>query len=110
VRVPARVPRLLFPNGDSVDLQCMPAADLQGAAGLADQVDAHWTRLIGGAAISSLLAATAQGVAGNQSGLSPTVPQLWASGGAQSVNQPGQQVVRREMLVQPTITVRAGFR
>jgi type IV secretion system protein VirB10 len=101
--------RLLFPNGDSIDLHCMPAADLEGRAGLTDQVDEHWTRLITGAAVSSLLAATAQGVAGSTTGVSPTVPQLWANGGAQAVNQTGQQIVRRDLVVQPTITVRPGF-
>ena len=101
--------RLLFPNGDSVSLHCMPAADLEGAAGLTDQVDEHWWRLLAGAGISSLLAATAQGVAGNQAGYAPTVPQLWANNGAQSVNQTGQQIVRRDMMVAPTITVRPGF-
>ena len=53
--------RLLFPNGDSINLQCAPAADLKGAAGLTDEVDEHWVRLIAGAGITSLLAATAQG-------------------------------------------------
>ncbi|HXX67209.1 MAG TPA: TrbI/VirB10 family protein [Polyangiaceae bacterium] len=101
--------RLLFPNGDSLDLHCMPAADLQGKAGLADQVDEHWARLVAGAAVSSLLAATAQGVAGNTTGFSPSVPQLWANGGAQAVNQSGQQIVRRDLIVPPTISVRPGF-
>jgi type IV secretory pathway VirB10-like protein len=87
----------------------MPAADLEGRAGLTDQVDQHWTRLITGAAVSSLLAATAQGVAGSTTGVSPTVPQLWANGGAQAVNQTGQQIVRRDLAVQPTITVRPEF-
>lgn len=101
--------RLLFPNGDSIDLECMPAADLQGQAGLADQVDEHWARLIAGAAVSSLLAATAQGAAGNTTGFSPSVPQLWANGGAQAVNQTGQQIVHRDLIVAPTIVVRPGF-
>jgi type IV secretion system protein TrbI len=101
--------RLLFPNGDSIDLRCMPAADLQGKAGLADRVDEHWARLVAGAAVSSLLAATAQGAAGTTTGLAPSVPQLWANGGAQSINQTGQQLVRRDLMVQPTITVRPGF-
>ncbi len=101
--------RLVFPNGDSLDLRCMPAADLQGAAGLTDEVDEHWVRLVTGAALSSILAASAQALAGNQAGYAPTVPQLWANNGAQSVNQTGQQIVRRDMQIQPTITVRPGF-
>jgi type IV secretory pathway VirB10-like protein len=101
--------RLLFPNGDSVDLQCAPAADLQGAAGLTDHVDEHWLRLIAGAGVSSLLAASATAAAGNQTSFAPTVPQLWATNAAQSVNQTGQKIVGRDLQVQPTITVRPGF-
>jgi type IV secretion system protein VirB10 len=101
--------RLLFPNGDSIDLHCAPAADLAGAAGLTDSVDEHWVRLIAGAGISSLLAASVTAAAGNQTGFAPTVPQLWATNAAQSVNQSGQQIVRRDLQVQPTITVRPGY-
>ena len=101
--------RLILPNGDSINLQCMPAADLQGAAGLTDQVDEHWFRLIKGAAVATLLAATTQAVAGNTEGFNPTVPQVWARNGAGEINQVGQQLTRRNMSIQPTITVRPGF-
>ena len=101
--------RLLLPNGDSVNLECMPASDLNGAAGLTDEVNEHWWRLLKGAAIASVLAASAQGLAGNVNGTNPTVPQMWANGAAGQVNQVGQQVTRRELNVQPTITVRPGF-
>jgi type IV secretion system protein VirB10 len=101
--------RLLFPNGDSIELHCAPAADLKGAAGLTDEVDEHWVRLLAGAAISSLLAASATLAAGNQTSFAPTVPQLFASNAAGSINQTGQQIVRRDLQVQPTITVRPGF-
>jgi len=101
--------RLLFPNGDSMPLECMPAADLQGAAGLTDQVDEHWGRILKAVAVASLLSATTQYVAGNTEGYNPTVPQAWAHGAAGSVNQAGQQLTSRNMLVQPTIRVREGF-
>ena len=81
----------------------------QGAAGLTDDVDEHWVRLIAGAGVSSLLAASATAAAGNQTSFAPTVPQLWATNAAQSVNQTGQQIVGRDLQVQPTITVRPGF-
>ena len=101
--------RLLFPNGDSLPLECMPAADLQGAAGLTDQVDEHWGRILKAVAVASLLSATTQYVAGNTDGYNPTVAQGWARGAAGGVNQAGQQLTSRNMLVQPTIRVREGF-
>jgi type IV secretion system protein VirB10 len=101
--------RLVFPNGDSLSLECMPAADLQGAAGLTDSVDEHWFRIVKGAAVASLLAATTQAIAGNTTGFNPTVPQMWAAGAAGEINQAGQQITRRNLNIQPTITVRPGY-
>jgi type IV secretion system protein VirB10 len=101
--------RLIFPNGDSINLECMPAGDLQGSAGLTDDVDEHWGRLLKGAAVASLLAATAQGVAGNTEGFNPTVPQMWGRNGAGEINQIGQRLTARNLNIQPTITVRPGY-
>jgi len=101
--------RLIFPNGDSIGLECMPAADLAGAAGLADEVDEHWGRIVKGAAVASLLAATTSAVAGNTQGQNPTLAQNWARGAAGEINQAGQAITQRNINIQPTITVRPGF-
>jgi type IV secretion system protein VirB10 len=103
--------RLIFPNGDSINLQCMPAADLAGAAGLTDDVNEHWWRIIKGAAVASLLSAAATAAAGNTNsqGYAPTVPQQFAAGGASSISQVGGAITRRNMDIQPTITVRPGW-
>jgi type IV secretory pathway VirB10-like protein len=101
--------RLIFPNGDSLSLECMPAADLDGRAGLTDDVDEHWGRLIKGAAISSLLAATSEAIAGNSEGFNPTVPQMWARSAGSDINGVGQKLTARNLNIQPTITVRAGY-
>ena len=101
--------RLVLPNGDSINLQCMPAADLKGAAGLTGEVNEHWFRLITGAALSSLLAASSQAVAGNTENFNPTVQQMWARNAAGDVNQTGQQLTRRNLTIQPTITVGPGY-
>jgi type IV secretory pathway TrbL component len=83
----------------------------RAAAGVSatDQVDEHWFRLLKGAAVASLLAATTQAVAGNTDGFNPTVPQVWARNGAGEINQVGQQLTRRNLNIQPTITVRPGY-
>ena len=47
--------RIIFPNGSSINLQCMPAADLKGQAGLTDEVDNHWDRLIAAVGLSTVL-------------------------------------------------------
>jgi type IV secretion system protein VirB10 len=101
--------RLIRPDGSSITLDCMPGTDLAGYSGFSDQVDNHWWRIIGGAVVSSFLAATAQRSQGNVTGYQPSFPQVWATGAAGSINESGQQITGRNLQIQPTITVRPGF-
>jgi type IV secretion system protein VirB10 len=101
--------RLIFPNGTSLQLECMPGADLTGAAGLTDEVDEHWWRLAKGAGLASLLSAGTAAAAGSTTGYNPTMAQQMARGGAAEFARAGEQITRREMMVQPTITIRAGW-
>jgi type IV secretory pathway VirB10-like protein len=101
--------RLVLPNGDSLDLECMPGADLAGAAGLTDEVDEHWWRIVKGAMVASLLSAATTAAGGNTHGYNPTVPQLWARGAASEVATAGEHITRRNLMIQPTITVRPGW-
>ncbi|HEV3188914.1 MAG TPA: TrbI/VirB10 family protein, partial [Polyangiaceae bacterium] len=101
--------RLVLPNGDSVDLGCMPGADLQGAAGFTDEVDEHWWRIIKGASVATLLSATTTFAAGDTTGFNPTAAQVMARNAAGEVNHVGQQLTRNNLNIQPTLTVRPGF-
>jgi type IV secretion system protein TrbI len=101
--------RLILPNGDSMDLACMPAADLKGAAGLADQVDEHWWRILKGAAVATLLAAGTAFMAGDTTSYNPTVGQVTARSASGEIGQVGAQLTRNNLSIQPTITVRPGF-
>ncbi|MGH7438742.1 MAG: TrbI/VirB10 family protein [Polyangiaceae bacterium] len=101
--------RLVLPNGDSLDLHCMPAADLQGAAGLTDEVDEHWWRILKGAAVATLLAAGSSYVAGDTTGYNPTVTQVAARSASGEIGQVGARITHANLSIQPTITVRPGF-
>lgn len=101
--------RLILPNGSSIRLECMPGADLAGAAGLTDSVDEHWWRILKGASVASLISAATMAAAGNTTGYNPTVPQMWARGAASEIGSAGETITRRNVMVQPTITVRPGW-
>jgi len=101
--------RLVLPNGDSMDLQCMPAADLKGAAGLADEVDEHWWRILKGAAVATLLSVGTAYAAGDTSAYNPTVGQVAARSASGEIGTVGAQLTRNNLSIQPTITVRPGF-
>ena len=98
--------RLIMPNGRSIVLERQPGADTQGFAGLEDKVDHHWGRLLTAAALSTLLGVGAElGAATNDSAIVTALRR----GSTDSLNQTGQQLVRRNLNIQPTTTIRPGF-
>lgn len=98
--------RLILPNGKSLVLDKLSAADAHGYAGLADTVDNHWASIVNAAAISTLLGIGAQ--AGDTQSESDLVRAL-RDGAADSINRAGQRIVERQLAVQPTLTIRAGM-
>ncbi|WGR97504.1 TrbI/VirB10 family protein [Bradyrhizobium sp. ISRA443] len=102
--------RLIMPNGRSIVLERQPGADTAGYAGLEDQVDNHWGELFKAAALSTFLAVgTELGEGSDTNSNNSAIIQALRHGAADSLNQTGQQVVRRSLNIQPTLTVRPGF-
>jgi type IV secretion system protein TrbI len=98
--------RLIMPNGRSIVLERQPGADTQGFAGLEDEVDHHWGRLLTAAALSTVLGVGAElGATTNDSAIVTALRR----GSTDSLSQTGQQLVRRNLNIQPTITIRPGF-
>ncbi|WP_375786961.1 TrbI/VirB10 family protein [Bradyrhizobium sp. Pha-3] len=102
--------RLIMPNGRSIVLERQQGADPAGYSGLQDEVDNHWGELFKAAALSTLLAVgTELGSGSDTNSNDSAIIQALRHGAADSLNQTGQQVVRRSLNVQPTLTVRPGF-
>jgi type IV secretion system protein VirB10 len=102
--------RLIMPNGRSIVLERQPGTDTAGYAGLEDQVDNHWGELFKAAVLSTLLAVgTELGAGSDTNSNDGAIIQALRHGASDSLNQTGQQVVRRSLNVQPTLTVRPGF-
>ncbi|MBV5265081.1 TrbI/VirB10 family protein [Pinisolibacter aquiterrae] len=98
--------RLLLPDGQSIVLERQQGADAAGLSGLQDEVDYHWWDLAKAAALSTLLGVGTQlGSSGTESDLVRAV----RNGAADSINNTGQQVVQRQLNIQPTLTIRPGF-
>ena len=101
--------RILFPDGHSIVIDRQKGTDNAGYPGLADKVDNHTGRLIGGGVMTSLLAAAAQIAAGNTSGTNnESYGQLAVQGAATNVMQAGSKLLERDMQIGPTITIRPG--
>lgn len=98
--------RLILPNGQSVTLERQPGADAQGFSGLQDKVEEHWGALFKGALLSTLLSVGSEaGTSGQENNLLQAIRR----GASDSISQTGNQVVRRQLSVQPTLTIRPGF-
>ncbi|HGI8196060.1 TPA: TrbI/VirB10 family protein, partial [Citrobacter freundii] len=94
--------RLVFPNGRSIVLERQPGADAEGFAGLQDGVDYHWWDLAKAAGLSTLLSVGAELAVDNDDQLVQAI----RNGGQDTINDAGQQIVRRQLNVAPTITIR----
>jgi type IV secretion system protein VirB10 len=101
--------RLIMPNGRSIVLERQQGGDAAGYSGLEDEVDNHWKELLGAAALSTLLGVGSELGSGADTGSNTAILQALRLGAANSLNQTGQQVVRRNLNIQPTLTIRPGF-
>jgi type IV secretion system protein TrbI len=101
--------RLIMPDGSSITLGRLQGTDAAGYAGLEDTVDSHWGRIFAGAAVSTLLGVNSQLVGQDQSVNSGSVTVAIRQSSQDSLNQVGQQLTRKNLNVQPTLTVRPGF-
>ncbi|MGJ4932393.1 TrbI/VirB10 family protein [Bradyrhizobium sp. HKCCYLS2038] len=102
--------RLIMPNGRSIVLERQQGADAGGYSGLSDEVDNHWKQLIGSALLSSLLSLGSEVNAGaNANTNNAGIIQALRQGFGNAMSQTGQQLVRQQMNIQPTLTVRPGF-
>ena len=98
-----------MPNGRSIVLERQPGADTGGYAGLEDEVDHHWGELFKAALLSTLLGVGAELGAGSNAGNDSAIIRALRRGAGDTLNQTGQQIVRRNLNIQPTLTIRPGF-
>ncbi|MDH6260797.1 TrbI/VirB10 family protein [Bradyrhizobium sp. BR13661] len=98
--------RIIMPDGTSIVLERQPGADTGGYAGLEEEVDNHWGMLFKAAVLSTMLSVGAEaGTSQNENNLVQAI----RSGASNSISQTGQQIVQRQLNIQPTLTIRPGF-
>jgi type IV secretion system protein VirB10 len=104
--------RIIYPDASSIDLDGMLGLDSHGNAGLRDTVDRHYLRIVGFTVLTSIFTAAFEISQRNtQSALTyPSPAQTAGSAVGQELSQTGAQITRRNLNVQPTIKVPAGYR
>ncbi len=115
--------RLIFPNTSSMDLPQMPGADQGGYSGFTDEVNNHYLRTFGTAAVMSLISAGQMvgqmatfGGGGTYGPYGYSQPNQWAmasqtAGSAASgqFGSVGQQMIGQGINRPPTIEIRPGY-
>jgi len=103
--------RIIFPDASSVDINGMVGLDSHGNSGLRYDVDHHYKRLLGFAALTSAFSAAFDLSQRNtQSALTyPSVGTTATAAVGQEMTQTGAMITRRNLNVQPTIKVPVGY-
>ncbi|WP_425645364.1 TrbI/VirB10 family protein [Agrobacterium leguminum] len=98
--------RLIMPDGTSIVLERLEGADPEGYSGLEDGVDYHWGQLFRAAALSTLLGiGTEIGSSNDENEIAKAIRES----AQDTASDVGQQIVRRQLNIQPTLTIRPGF-
>jgi type IV secretion system protein TrbI len=94
--------RVILPDTSSFQPYNLVRTDPAGYAGLEDGVDWHWDRIFAGAVLTTLLGVGAELAApeNRQDGDRIIIA------GQDTINQVGQEMTRRNMNIQPTLTSR----
>jgi type IV secretion system protein VirB10 len=98
--------RIILPDGSSIRIDNVPATDTQGYVGLSDKIDRHTWQLLKGVALSTLLGVgTELGWGDGESDLVRAIRESTQQNGTRA----GDQLVTRNLDIQPTLRVRPGW-
>lgn len=97
--------RMILPDGRSLLLERQPGADEAGYAGLEDGVDYHWGQLFRAAGLATILNIGLEFGQDDDGEIAEAI----RDGAQETVGQAGNEIVRRQLTVPPTLTIRPGF-
>jgi type IV secretion system protein TrbI len=101
--------RLILPDTSSVVLDRLEGLDTAGHAGLEDGVDWHWNRLLAGAGLSTLVGIGAELAAPQRGGSEGQIIIATRQSVQDTVNEVGKELTKKNLDVQPTLSIRPGF-
>ncbi|KPG01350.1 conjugal transfer protein TrbI [Rhodopseudomonas sp. AAP120] len=101
--------RIILPDTSSLTIDNLVGTDPAGYSGLEDGVDYHWGRIVAGAALTTLLGVGAELAAPENRQDGNRIVIAGRDSAQDSINQVGQEMTRRNMNIQPTLTERPGL-
>ncbi len=109
-RIFATFSRIVFPDESWLDLNEMPGVDMSGYAGFGATVDNHFLDIAKNVVLGVVAGAGAQVAIGGSRTQNPTFGQLASEGAATQINSTLQQIISRQLRVQPTLKKEPGER
>ncbi|WOB71639.1 TrbI/VirB10 family protein [Achromobacter xylosoxidans] len=101
--------RIILPDTSSLTLDNLVGTDPAGYSGLEDDVDWHWNRIVAGAVLTTLLGVGAELAAPENRQDGNRIVIAGRDSAQDGINQVGQEITRRNMNIQPTLTERPGL-
>ncbi len=107
--------QIQLPDGSTVPIRNMPGVDPSGRAGFSDRVNNHYLRTFTGATMLSVISAGAQLSQPDrrhldQTGRQITAEEQLAADLGRQWAEVGSELVNRNLDVQPSLTIRPGYR
>lgn len=97
--------RLILPDGRSIVLERQPGTDAAGYAGLQDRVENHWGRVFLAAGLATVLNIGLETGRDDDSEIARAIRE----GTQDTIGRTGEEIVRRQLQIPPTLTIRPGF-
>ena len=101
--------RVILPDTSSLTLDNLIGTDPAGYSGLEDDVDWHWDRIVAGAVLTTLLGVGAELASPENRQDGNRIIIAGRDGAQDSINQVSKEITRRNMDIQPTLTIRPGL-
>ena len=95
--------RLILPDGRSIVLEREPGTDSAGAAGLQDRVNYHWGRVFLAAGLATILNIGLDGESEDDTA------NAIREAAQDTIGRTGDDIVRQQLAIPPTLTIRPGF-
>lgn len=105
--------RMIFPDGRTLDIGSMPAADSAGYSGLRDQVDNHYFRIYSSALLMSGIVAgvaLSQDRGGRDAAGQQRASDAMSEALGQQLGQATSQQISKNLNIAPTLQIRPGYR
>lgn len=103
--------KLIFPNGDTLNLEGMNGTSQDGYSGFTDEVDNHYLRIFGSAFLmSSITAGIALNDKSSTSGEKETTADKAMAQAIDQMSTVATEMIRKNMNIAPTLKIRPGYK